>query len=202
MRFSLSNKPFKKLIGLSAALLILPIAVGCDTEPNDGVDAVDIPEEVKTDADTAADPTVAEGDTIVDVATANGSFNTLVSALQAADLAETLSGPGPYTVFAPTDEAFAALPEGVLDKLLLPENEEVLTQILTYHVADGAVTSADLETGMVPTLEGADVDVVVDNGAVTVNGAEVVQPDVTASNGVIHVIDTVLIPEGVDPAAL
>ena len=199
MRFS--NKPFKKLIGLSAALLILPIAVACDTEPQDGVDAIDIPEEVTTD-DAAADPAAAEGDTIVDVATANGSFTTLVAALQAADLAETLSEAGPYTVFAPTDEAFAALPEGVLDKLLLPENKEVLTQILTYHVADGSVTSADLETGAVPTLEGTDVDVVVGGDAVTVGNATVEQPDVIASNGVIHVIDAVLIPEGVDPAAL
>lgn len=202
MRFSLSNKPFRKLAGLCAALLILPVAVACDNQPTDTVvDTTVDPTEAVT-PDVATDPVAAEGDTIVDVATANGSFNTLVAALQAADLAETLSEPGPYTVFAPTDEAFAALPEGVLDKLLLPENKEVLTQILTYHVVDGAVTAADLKTGMVPTLEGKDVDVVVDAGAVTVNGATVVQPDVTASNGVIHVIDTVLIPEGVDPAAL
>ncbi|MGB3765732.1 MAG: fasciclin domain-containing protein [Phormidesmis sp.] len=199
MRFSISNKSLKKLAGLSAALLILPVAVSCDNQPADTVDTATT-EEVTPDAMT--EPAVTEGDTIVDVATANGSFNTLVSALQAAGLAETLSEPGPYTVFAPTDEAFAALPEGVLDKLLLPENQEVLSQILTYHVVDGAVTSADLESGMVATLEGTDVDVVVDGETVTVNGATVEQPDVTASNGVIHVIDTVLLPAGVDPAAL
>ena len=200
MRFP--TQSFKKLAGLSAALLILPIAVACDSQPAADTDTTaEVPAATEpTATEPAADP--AAGDTIVDVAAANGSFNTLVSAIQAADLGETLSDPGPYTVFAPTDEAFAALPEGVLDKLLLPENKEVLTQILTYHVASGAVTSADLESGMVPTLEGTDVDVVVDGGTVTVNGAEVVQPDVTASNGVIHVIDTVLIPEGVDPAAL
>ncbi len=201
MRFSISTKSLKKLAGLSAALLILPVAVSCGNQSTD--DTAVAPDTTETTpADATTQPTATESDTIVDVATANGSLSTLVSALQSADLAETLSGPGPYTVFAPTDAAFAALPEGVLEKLMLPENKEVLKQILTYHVAEGAVTSADLKTGMVPTLEGKDVDVVVEGSAVTVNDAKVEQPDVTASNGVIHVIDAVLIPEGVDPAAL
>lgn len=202
MRFFLPNQPLKKIASLSAVLLILPVAVACNNQPADTTaDApADTTESVAPDT-TTTDP-AATDDTIVDVATANGSFTTLVSALQAADLAETLSGPGPYTVFAPTDAAFEALPEGVLDKLLLPENKEVLKQILTYHVVDGEMKAADIKTGMAPTLEGTDVDVVADGGTVTVNGATVEQPDVTASNGVIHVIDTVLIPEGVDPAAL
>ncbi|MEM6597869.1 MAG: fasciclin domain-containing protein, partial [Cyanobacteria bacterium P01_C01_bin.69] len=149
-------------------------------------------------ADTAA----SEGETIVDIAIADGSFDTLVAAVQAADLAETLSAPGPYTVFAPTDEAFAALPEGVLDALLLPENKDVLTQILTYHVVSGEVPSSAVETGLVPTVEGASLDVVADGSGVTVNGANVVATDVMTSNGVIHVIDAVLVPPTVDPAAL
>lgn len=201
MRFSFPNKSLKKFAGLSATLLILPVAVACNNEPADTtiVETPPVNEDVMPEATTEP---MAGGDTIVDLAMANPALTTLASAIQAADLGTTLSEPGPYTVFAPTDAAFAALPAGVLDKLLLPENEEVLTQILTYHVVAGSVTSADLTSGMVPTLEGADVDVVVDGTTVTVNGATVEQPDVTASNGVVHVIDTVLIPEGVDPAAL
>lgn len=197
MRFSISNKPFNKLAGIAAALMILPVAVACDTpvaETTEPADTTEMP------ADTAATPT--GGDTIVDVAASNGSFNTLVSAIQSAGLAETLSGEGPFTVFAPTDEAFDALPEGVLDKLLLPENQEVLTQILTYHVLPAEVPSSEISPGMVATVEGEDVDIAVDGSNVTVNGATVAMPDVMASNGVIHVIDSVLVPPTVDVSAL
>ncbi len=141
-------------------------------------------------------------DTIVDVAAGNPDFSTLVAAVEAADLAETLSAEGPYTVFAPTDEAFEALPAGLLDALLLPENKEVLTQILTYHVVEGEVMSADIEPGDVPTVEGEDLTIEVTGGAVTVNGATVEAADVEASNGVIHVIDEVLVPPNVDVASL
>jgi uncharacterized surface protein with fasciclin (FAS1) repeats len=139
--------------------------------------------------------------TIVDVAVGAGNFTTLVAAVTAADLVETLSGTGPFTVFAPTDEAFAALPAGVLDALLLPENKGVLAQILTYHVVAGQVMAADVTDGDVATVEGQTVALSTANG-VTVNGATVVAADVAASNGVIHAIDAVILPPGVDVAAL
>ncbi|HRY09076.1 MAG: fasciclin domain-containing protein [Actinobacteria bacterium] len=150
-----------------------------------------------------ASPTAAaEAGTIVEVASGNPDFSTLVAAVSAAGLAETLSAEGPYTVFAPTNEAFEALPAGLLDELLKPENKEVLTQILTYHVVAGEVMSTDIEPGDVPTVEGEDLTVAVTDGTVTVNGATVEAADVEASNGVIHVIDEVLVPPNVDVAAL
>lgn len=139
--------------------------------------------------------------TIVDVAGANPDFSTLVSAVQAAGLAETLSGTGPFTVFAPTNEAFEALPAGVLDKLLLPENKETLTKILTYHVLPAEVMAADVAAGDVATVEGSNITITTDGG-VKVNDATVTATDVDASNGVIHVIDQVLVPEGVDVGSL
>ncbi len=131
--------------------------------------------------------------TIVEVATSAGSFNTLTTALKAADLVTTLEGEGPFTVFAPTDEAFAALPEGTLEELLKPENKDKLVKILTYHVVSGAVLSTDLEAGQVPTVEGSDVEIQLGE-EVKVNDAQVVKADIQASNGVIHVIDKVIIP--------
>ena len=139
--------------------------------------------------------------TIVDVAVSAGNFTTLVAAVTAADLVETLSGTGPFTVFAPTDEAFAALPAGVLDALLLPENKALLAQILTYHVVSGMVMAADVTDGDVATVEGSTIKLST-MGGVTVNGAKVVAADVAASNGVIHAIDAVILPPGVDVAAL
>ncbi len=136
--------------------------------------------------------------TIVDVAAENGSFDTLVQAVQAAGLVDTLSSEGPFTVFAPTDEAFANLPDGALDALLLPENQDLLTEILTYHVVPDAVMSEDLAPGAVPSLNG-DLAVNVTPEGVSVNDASVIQPDVEASNGIIHVIDQVLIPPSVLP---
>jgi uncharacterized surface protein with fasciclin (FAS1) repeats len=139
--------------------------------------------------------------TVVDVAVATDGFATLVAAITAAELGETLSGMGPFTVFAPTDAAFAALPAGVLDALLLPENKEVLVKILTYHVVPASVLAADVTDGDVATVEGQTVKLSTANG-VTVNGANVVTADVLASNGVIHAIDAVLVPADVDVAAL
>ncbi len=139
--------------------------------------------------------------TIVDVAIGAGNFSTLVAAVTAADLVETLSGTGPFTVFAPTDDAFAALPAGVLDALLLPENKAVLAQILTYHVVSGMVMAADVKDGDVATVEGQNVKLST-MGGVTVNGAKVIAADVMASNGVIHAIDAVILPPGVDVAKL
>lgn len=139
--------------------------------------------------------------TIVDVASSNPDFSTLVAAINAAGLVETLSGEGPFTVFAPTNEAFAALPAGVLDALLLPENKDALVKILTYHVVPGTVLAADIADGDVATVEGMNVTLSTANG-VTVNGANVVTADVLAANGVIHVVDAVLVPADVDVAAL
>ncbi|MEB8389299.1 fasciclin domain-containing protein [Rhodobacteraceae bacterium KMM 6894] len=138
------------------------------------------------------------GDTkmdIVDTAASAGTFNTLVAAVQAAGLVDTLKGEGPFTVFAPTDDAFAALPEGTVDSLLLPENKDQLVSILTYHVVSGKVMSGDLTNGMMATtVQGGDVTIMTEGG-VTVNGANVTATDIEASNGVIHVIDAVIIPE-------
>lgn len=131
---------------------------------------------------------------IVDTAVEAGSFTTLVAAVQAAGLVDTLKGEGPFTVFAPTDEAFAALPEGTVANLLLPENKDQLIAILTYHVVAGKVMSGDLTNGMTAaTVQGGDVTIMTENG-VTVNGANVVSADIEASNGVIHVIDAVILP--------
>ncbi len=151
--------------------------------------------------DEATDTATDTAGTIVDVAGGNPDFSTLVAAVTAADLGETLSGDGPFTVFAPTNEAFAALPAGVLDKLLLPENKETLTKILTYHVLPAEVLAADVTAGDVATVEGSNITITTDDG-VKVNDATVTATDVEASNGVIHVIDQVLVPEGVDVAAL
>ena len=129
--------------------------------------------------------------TIVDVAVGNGSFETLVAAVTAAELVDTLSSEGPFTVFAPTDDAFAALPEGTVEGLL--EDIPSLTSILTYHVVSGKVESGDLTNGPVPTVNGADVEINLDDG-VKVNDSNVVIADVQACNGVIHVVDAVLMP--------
>ena len=131
---------------------------------------------------------------IVAVAVGNGSFNTLVAAVKAAGLVETLQGPGPFTVFAPTDEAFAKLPKGTVEELLKPENKAKLVAILTYHVVAGKVMAADVKTMKAKTVNGQSLDVKVTDGGVTVDKAKVVTTDVAASNGVIHVIDTVLLP--------
>lgn len=135
-----------------------------------------------------------EEKTIVGVAAEAGSFNTLVAAVKAADLVDTLNSEGPFTVFAPTDEAFAALPEGTVDDLLKPENKEKLVAILTYHVLPGKVMAADVTTSNPKTVNGKELPIVVEEGTVKVGDATVVKADVKASNGVIHVIDAVLLP--------
>jgi uncharacterized surface protein with fasciclin (FAS1) repeats len=132
---------------------------------------------------------------IVDTAVAAGSFNTLVAAVKAAGLVEALKGPGPLTVFAPTDEAFAKLGQATIDDLLKPENKEKLKGILLYHVVGSKVMSGDIKTTLTPaTLQGATIKVVPSAAGVTVNNAKVIKADVGASNGVIHVIDTVILP--------
>jgi uncharacterized surface protein with fasciclin (FAS1) repeats len=150
--------------------------------------------------EVVAEPVVEEvvaPTTIVDVAAGNPDFSTLVAAITAAGLGETLAGEGPFTVFAPTNAAFAALPAGTLDSLLLPENKDQLTAILTYHVVPGTVMAADLPAAAtdVATVNGATVSVVAAPEGATINGAKITAADVPASNGVIHVIDTVLLPK-------
>ena len=133
---------------------------------------------------------------IVDVAAANGSFSTFVAAVKAAGLVDTLKGDGPFTVFAPTDEAFAKLPAGTVENLLKSENKDKLTAILTYHVVSGKVMAADVvKLDSATTVQGQSVNVTTNDGSVMINSANVVMADVKASNDVIHVIDTVLLPK-------
>lgn len=143
-----------------------------------------------------AAPALADNHTkdIVDTAVGAGSFTTLVAAVQAAGLVDTLKGAGPFTVFAPTDDAFAKLPAGTVEDLLKPENKDKLTAILTYHVVPGKVMSTDLSNGMkAATVQGGEITIMTEGG-VKVNEASVVTADVAASNGVIHIIDTVILP--------
>ena len=133
---------------------------------------------------------------IVDTAIAAGSFNTLAKALTAADLVSTLKGPGPFTVFAPTDEAFAKLPAGTLENLLKPENKAMLRRVLTYHVVPGKVMAADVvKLKEAKTVNGKMLHVKANGPSVMINDAKVTSPDIVASNGVIHVIDTVILPK-------
>ena len=141
-----------------------------------------------------ASPAQAQEADIVETAVAAGSFNTLAQALEAADLVGVLKGEGPFTVFAPTDEAFAALPEGTLEALL--QDKEALTAVLTYHVVPGRITAEEVvQLESAETVQGQSVEIETSMGNVKIDGATVVTPDVMASNGVIHVIDQVILPE-------
>lgn len=143
----------------------------------------------------AAGSAGARANDIVDTAVAAGQFNTLAAALGAAGLVETLKGPGPFTVFAPTDEAFAKLPAGTVDDLLLPENKDQLVAILTYHVVPGTVMASDVvKLTEAATVNGNMIEITVDGGTVMINDATVTATDIAATNGVIHVIDSVILP--------
>ena len=143
-------------------------------------------------AATVANVSLAADKNIVDTAISAGSFNTLVTAIQKAGLVETLKGKGPFTVFAPTDAAFAKIPKAQLDALLA--DKAMLTKVLTYHVVAGKVMAADVKAGSVKSVEGENLTITTDNGGVQVDKANVVKTDIIASNGVIHVIDSVMIP--------
>jgi uncharacterized surface protein with fasciclin (FAS1) repeats len=172
----------KRIFMVAVLMLgIALVAVACGDDDDDDANG------------TTATEATAEAGTIVDVAS-EGGFTTLVTAVEAADLTETLSGEGPFTVFAPTDEAFAALPEGTLDALL--EDPDALGDVLTYHVVSGDVKAADVvELDSAETVQGQSIDIAVEDGVVTLNGAATVtQTDIEASNGTIHVIDAVLTP--------
>jgi uncharacterized surface protein with fasciclin (FAS1) repeats len=147
-----------------------------------------------TQAKPAGKTPAAAASNIVELAASNKNFSKLVAAVKAAELVEAFSGTGPYTLFAPTDAAFAKLPAGTLEKLLKPENKLALQKVLKYHVISGAVMAADVKTGKVDSAEGSALNIVASKGSVTVGGAKVLKADNVASNGVIHIIDNVLIP--------
>ncbi|MEM9389553.1 MAG: fasciclin domain-containing protein [Bacteroidota bacterium] len=173
---------------LSALLFTFACGGGSKETAEEVVEAEPVEEEI-----VEAEP-VEEMKDIVALAAGTDILSTLVAAVQAGELVETLQGEGPFTVFAPTNEAFAALPEGTLDNLLLPENKDQLVAILTYHVVAGKVMSTDLTDGMTAaTVNGAEVTITTVDGA-KVNGAGVASADIEASNGVVHVIDAVLLP--------
>ncbi|WP_240966348.1 fasciclin domain-containing protein [Nodosilinea sp. P-1105] len=164
------------------------------TEP--GQDQVAVEEDYGTEDPMAG---MGDGNTVIDVAASEEDFSILVEAIEAAGLTETLVASGPLTVFAPTNAAFEALPEGTLDELLLPENQDVLQQVLVYHVLQEEVTSDQIATGEVQTAVGTPLNVIVDEttGEVMVNNAQVIEADIQASNGVIHAVDQVILPPGV-----
>jgi uncharacterized surface protein with fasciclin (FAS1) repeats len=196
---NLTRRKMRKsvLAGLAIAALTLTGCAAAEEEVAESVEETMVEEAPMEEAPAEEAP-----GTVVDVAVAAGTFTTLAAALEAAGLVETLQGEGPFTVFAPTDEAFAALPDGLLEALLLPENVDVLTAILTYHVVSGAVFAADVTTGDVATLEGSNIAIDTANGVVLNGSATVTAADVVASNGVIHVIDAVILPPGLDVTAL
>jgi uncharacterized surface protein with fasciclin (FAS1) repeats len=190
-------RKYTSIIALLAAGSLVLAACGEDGETTDTTMAT---ETTMAGGETTAP--AAEGD-IIAVATAAGSFNTLAAALTAAGLVETLQGEGPFTVFAPTDAAFAALPEGLVDALLLPENLETLKSILLYHVIAGSeVTSDMVAAGDVEMASGAMATIAVDGSTITIAGSPISAVDVQASNGVIHVIDAVMVPADIDVTAL
>jgi uncharacterized surface protein with fasciclin (FAS1) repeats len=175
---------------LSVVALSATVFVACNNS-GDSKPAADTP--VK--AETPAAPAEAPKD-VVDIAIGSADHTTLVAAVKAAGLVETLKGAGPFTVFAPTNAAFNALPAGTVDNLLKPESKADLTAILTYHVVAGSVKAADLTDGQkVKTLQGQDLTVTIKDGKVMINGANVTAADLTGSNGVVHVIDAVVMPK-------
>jgi len=205
-----SSKISKKLLAGFAGIGLVGILAAC-TPPETTTEA---PADTTSQAPTTSDPyssesspavgedpatttseeSVAGNETLAELVESGDSFNTLEQAIQAAGLEETFNEPGPYTVFAPTDEAFAALPPEVLDQLLQPENQDTLRQVLTYHVVPGSVTSPSITPGEVTTVAGEPVAIEDNAGTITVDGAAVVEPDIIASNGVVHAIDQVLLP--------
>jgi uncharacterized surface protein with fasciclin (FAS1) repeats len=179
---------------IAGVAVLLSVTLGCERYRPDETDQQEDQQEATREAEE-------EPGTIVDVASQNDSFETLVTAIEAADLTETLEGDGPYTVFAPTDEAFDELPEGKLDSLLEARNKKKLRSILTYHVVSDQLYAEDVEPGEVETVEGSMVTIeVTDEGDVMYGNAKVVETDVEASNGVIHAIDTVVMPPGMETA--
>ncbi|PSB39948.1 beta-Ig-H3/fasciclin [filamentous cyanobacterium Phorm 46] len=189
------SKKITGLAGVIGASALIAFPAWAHINSNTTVANAAQTQQVAGNAKTAASPaSIAATKDIVAIASGDAQFKTLTKALGAAGLVTTLQGKGPFTVFAPTDAAFAALPKATLEDLLKPANKAKLTKILTYHVVPGAVLSTSLKSSDVKSVEGSSLKVVVSGGKVTVGGANVVKADIKASNGVIHVIDKVLIP--------
>ncbi len=178
----------------SVGVVSLLAACGAASDPTANSPAEQDP--VGTETPPADYAPATDGDTVADVVANEENFSTLAQALEAAELADVLATAGPVTVFAPTNEAFEALPEGTLDELLLPANQDLLRQVLSYHVVQQEVTTANATTGEVPTAAGSPLALQVDasTGTVTVNNVEVTEADIPASNGVIHAVDEVILP--------
>lgn len=181
----------RKLLLILAVVASVSVLAACSSESSTSSPA--------SETGSMSESESMSEETITDIVAGNEDFSTLLAAVEAADLGETLAGEGPFTVFAPTNDAFAALPEGTLDSLLEPENKDQLASILTYHVVSGTVMAADVESGEVTTVNGAPFTIeVADEGVSIIDGqgntANVVTTDIVASNGVIHVIDAVLLP--------
>jgi uncharacterized surface protein with fasciclin (FAS1) repeats len=175
-----------KLVSLAVLGFAATSLVSCNAPKEGGEETTD----------TTVVAPVEVPNTVVDIAVGSADHTTLVAAVTAAGLVETLSGTGPFTIFAPTNDAFAALPAGTVEDLLKPENKDKLTSILTYHVVAGTVMSAQLSDGQkVVTLNGQELTVAIKDGVVTINGAKVVAADLAGSNGVIHVVDGVILPK-------
>lgn len=181
-------------VGLAFALSLWANASAHATTPVKMAESKDMMKPPSMMKKTPAAKTPAKSGTIVDVASGLKDFSTLVAAVKAAGLVDTLSGPGPFTVFAPTNAAFAKLPKATLESLLKPENKAKLQKILTYHVLAEKVPSTAIKPGAVKTVEGSTVSLKLMGKSVMVNNAKVVKADVPASNGVIHAIDTVIMP--------
>lgn len=177
-----------RLFSLALAAFAASFAVSCNNAPKEETVVVETP--------VVEEAPVVASNTVVDIAVGSPDHTTLVTAITAAGLGEILSGSGPFTIFAPTNAAFEALPAGTVDNLLKPESKEKLTGILTYHVVAGNVMAADLKDGqVVKTLNGQDLKVSIKDGKVMINGANVTAADLPGSNGVVHVVDSVLMPK-------
>ncbi|WP_225913717.1 fasciclin domain-containing protein [Leptolyngbya ohadii] len=187
----------QKWSALAIALLLLPIAAACETNTAQ-TSTETVPEVAESPVGTSPTETAptTENRTIADLAATDNSLSTFNTAVAAAGLGETLRQPGPYTVFAPTNEAFAAIPEETRQALLRPENQEQLRQVLSYHIVEGSLPSTQLQTGAVDTVAGQPLNVQIDQAAqqVRVNDASVTQPNLQANNGVVHVVDRVILP--------
>lgn len=177
-----------RLLPLVAATMAITLLVSCGNASKETVE--------ETTVEVVEETPVEVSNTVVDIAVGSPDHTTLVAAVSAAGLVETLSGTGPFTVFAPTNSAFGALPEGTVENLLKPESKDQLTSVLTYHVVAGNVMAADLSDGqVVTTLNGQELTVSIKDGKVMINGATVIAADLAGSNGVVHVVDTVLLPK-------
>ncbi|MEH2042338.1 fasciclin domain-containing protein [Nostoc sp.] len=194
------GKALFNIIGIGSLVALSACAQPVAETPTATVPPTTVPPVTPTPTATIATQNLAE---LAKSAASQGQFKTLIQAVQAAGLSEQLATPGPYTVFAPTDAAFSALPKATLDQLLQPANKQQLVKLLSYHVIPGGITSQQLTSGEVKTVEGSPVKITVDraSNSITVNNAKVTQPDIPASNGIVHVVDQVLVPPNF-PASL